>query len=112
MHVRRDRAEAEADVEDRVADELAGPVVGDVATPVGVDELGADRLRIDEDVLGARPHAEGVHMRVLQQEQVLATAPARRAPAAGRGRPGSGRARASGREAHARRRSKLGFPVA
>ncbi len=77
VHVRWDRAEAEADVEDRVADELAWPVVGDIATPIGVDELGADRVGIDEDVLGPRPNPEGVHMRVLQQEQVLGPAGAK-----------------------------------
>ena len=61
-----------ADVEDRVADQLAGAVVGDVAAPVGVHELGADGLGVDEDVLGLGPHAERVHVRVLEQEQVLA----------------------------------------
>jgi hypothetical protein len=34
-------------------------------------ELGADRLGVDEDVLGLGAHAEGVHVWVLQQEQVL-----------------------------------------
>ena len=43
-------------VEDRVADELARAVVGDVAAPVGPDELGADRRRVDQHVarVGAR----------------------------------------------------------
>ena len=36
----------ERDVEDRVADELAGAVVGDVAAAVGLHELGADRLGV------------------------------------------------------------------
>jgi hypothetical protein len=56
-------------VQDRVADELAGTVVRDVAAPIGVDELGSDRRRIDEHVgeIGARPHREDVG--VLQQQQ-------------------------------------------
>ena len=60
------------DVEDRIADELAGPVVGDVAAAVGLHELGADRLGVDQHVLGLGPHAERVDVRVLEQQQVVA----------------------------------------
>ena len=35
---------------DRVTDELTGSVVGDVATAIGIDELGADCRRITQHV--------------------------------------------------------------
>ena len=73
-HVRDDVALAGAPLgerDDRVADELPGPVVGDVAAAVGPHELGAHRLGRHEHVgeIGARP--ERVHVRVLLQEQVV-----------------------------------------
>ena len=40
------RPEPVVDVEDRVADELAGAVVGDVAAALHGDQLGADRGRL------------------------------------------------------------------
>jgi len=64
-------ARSHRDIEDRIADELARTVIGDIATAVGVDKLCTDGLRIGKDVLGLGAHAEGVHMRVLEQEQVL-----------------------------------------
>ena len=68
----RDGARSERDVEDRIADELAGPVVGDVAAAVGLHELRADRLGVRQHVLGLGSHAERVDVRVLQEEQVFA----------------------------------------
>ena len=61
-HVRDDVAQPVAPLgerHDRVADELAGAVVGDVAAAVGVHELGADRRRRHEHVrrVGARCRA-------------------------------------------------------
>ena len=58
-HVSDDVADPGAgsgDGDDRVADELAGPVVGDVAAPVGLHQPRADRGRGDEHVgrVGAR----------------------------------------------------------
>ena len=50
-HVTR-RAEAVVEVEDRVADELPGPVIGDVAAALDRDELGADRRRLAAQVGG------------------------------------------------------------
>src|ERR1019366_76705 len=71
VHMRRYRAEAETDIQDGVADQLTWAVIGDVTAPVGSDELGTDRLRVDENVLGLGAHAEGVDVRMLEQEQVL-----------------------------------------
>ena len=61
---------AAAEVEDRVADELAGAVEGDVAAAVGLDDLGAagsEGLGVYEQVLGADAAAEGVDRRVLEE---------------------------------------------
>ncbi len=74
LNMCRHGAQPHRDVEDRVADELTGPVVSDVAATIGVHELSADRLRVHEDVLGDRAHAKGVHVWVLEQEQVLCSA--------------------------------------
>ena len=65
----RDRGTAHRHVDDRVADELAGPVVRDVAAAIRAHERRAHALGIDEHVLGPRAHAERVHVRVLEQEQ-------------------------------------------
>ena len=62
------------DVEDRVTDKLTGPVVGDVPTTIGMNELGPDRLRIHENVLGDRADAKCVHVWVFEEEQVLSSA--------------------------------------
>ena len=61
--------------QDRVADQLAGPVVGDVAAPVGPHQLGADRrpaARSRWPRSAADP--ERVHVRVLEQQQVVVAA--------------------------------------
>ena len=73
-HVRDDVALARPPLrerDDRVADELARAVIRDVAAAVGVDELGADRRGIAQDVLALRARTERVHVRVLLQQQVL-----------------------------------------
>jgi hypothetical protein len=57
--------------EDRVADQLAGPVVGDVAAPVGPDEVRPHGRGLDQHVGGVGPHPERVDVRVLEQEQVV-----------------------------------------
>ena len=55
-HVRR-RAEPVVDVQDRVADELAGAVVGDVAAALDRHEFGADRGRLAlQVVVEVGPH--------------------------------------------------------
>ena len=56
---------------DRVADELARPVVGDVATPVGAHQVGPDVGGWHEDVAHVGPHAQRVDVRVLEQQQVI-----------------------------------------
>ena len=53
--------------EDRIADELAGPVVSDVAAAVGLYQLRTDICRGHEDVGRIRPHTERVDVRVLEQ---------------------------------------------
>ena len=54
---------------DRVADQLPRSVVGDVAAPIAVLQFGADRHRVDQDVLRAGPHPHGVHGSVLEEQQ-------------------------------------------
>ena len=64
---------AASQVEDRVADELAGAVEGDVAAAVALDDSaprGAG-LGVDEEVLVAGATPEGVDGRVLQEGQRL-----------------------------------------
>jgi hypothetical protein len=73
-HVGHDIAETVAPRgkrDDRIADELARAVIGDVAAAVGVHELRTHGVGRDEHVLavGARP--ERVDVRVLEQEQVV-----------------------------------------
>jgi hypothetical protein len=64
--------ETVAHVHDRIADELAGAVVRDVAAPPDPDEVRADGRRVAVQVVGEvgpRPVREDV--RVLEQEEVL-----------------------------------------
>jgi hypothetical protein len=61
--------------EDRVADELAGAVVGDVATTAHLHELGADRRRGHEHVGEVGADAEGVGVRMLLEQQVVVRRP-------------------------------------
>ena len=64
------------DGEDRIADELAGPVVRDVAAAADGDELGADVGGFAAQVVvevRARPVRE--HVRVLEQQQMLLVRP-------------------------------------
>ena len=57
--------------DDRIADELTRPVIRDVAPAIRVDELGTDRRRVAQHMgeIGARP--EGVHVRMLLQQQIV-----------------------------------------
>ncbi len=61
------------DVHDRVADELAGPVVGDAPAAVGVDDLDAPARGRSPRPSGsssvARAPPARVHGRVLEQQQ-------------------------------------------
>ena len=57
--------------DDRVRHELAGAVVRHVAAAVGALERGADLRRVDEDVAVVGVRAERVHVRVLQQQEVV-----------------------------------------
>ena len=54
-------------VEDRVADELAGPVVGGLAAAVGLDDLDLGALG-DVQLAGLGAAAERDHRRVLEQQ--------------------------------------------
>ena len=68
-------AHAVVDGEDRVTDELARAVVGDVTAPLDGDQLGADCRGIALEVrgqVGTRPVGE--HMGMLQEQQVPAPA--------------------------------------
>ena len=57
--------------EDRVADQLPGPVVGDVAAPVGGHQLPSLGLDVDQDVGGRRRASEGDHVGMLEQQDVV-----------------------------------------
>ena len=46
-------------------------MIGDVPAPVGVDELGADRVRVDQEVVEGPARPQGEDVGVLQQEQVV-----------------------------------------
>ena len=72
--------------DDRVADQLARAVVGDVAAPIRLDQFGAELGRIHQHVaeLGAQSH--GVDGVVLQQQQpVIAAAGLGQRPLEGEG---------------------------
>ncbi len=69
------RTQPVADVDDRIADELSGTVVRDVATALDGDQFGADRGGLATQVRGeVGPSTVGEHVRVFQQQQVLAVA--------------------------------------
>ena len=83
-HVRRclgqSAAAATGQRQDRVADELAGTVVGEVAAAVDADAVGADLAGIDEQVglICARTRSEDVV--VFKQQQVVVRAVRPQAP--------------------------------
>ena len=61
--------------DDRVADELTGAVVGDVAAAVHRNQFGTDDGRVDEHVGGEVGRgAVREHVRVLEQQQVVVVA--------------------------------------
>ena len=79
MHVLGDGGTI-SEVANRVAHQLAGAVIGDVATPVDLMDLGADgggEFRGDEDIgaVAEPPHGVGVGM--LEQQQVVVRGTAR-----------------------------------
>ena len=65
VHVGGNRPGAHLERDDRVADDLTRPVVGDLAAPVGAHELGPNTSRIGQHVLGPAAHAHRVHGGVL-----------------------------------------------
>ena len=65
------------DAEDRIADELTGSVVGDVAAAADRDELGADVGGLaPQVVVEVRPRPVGEHVGMLEEQQVLLDAAA------------------------------------
>ncbi len=54
---------------DRVADHLAGAVVGDIAAPVDPEQLCANTGRVDQHVLGPCADTGRVHVGVLEQQE-------------------------------------------
>ena len=60
-----------------VRHELAGAVIGDVATPVGPLQHGTDGGRVDQHMRLVRVRADGEHVRVLQDQQVVVAVTAR-----------------------------------
>ncbi len=59
-------------VQHRVADELAGPVIGDVTAAVCLADLRPRLVDARQQVITAGSHSEGVHGGVLEEEQVVA----------------------------------------
>jgi hypothetical protein len=74
------RGQAAGQREDRIHDQLSGPVVGDVAAPVGPRDRGSEGSRVAQDVRRVGPHPEGEHVRVLEHEQVVVGSPLGEAP--------------------------------
>jgi hypothetical protein len=56
---------------DRVAHELAGAVIRDVAAPIRLDEIGTDRSGVAQHVLQLRARPQRVDVRMLEQQQVV-----------------------------------------
>ncbi len=75
VDVGRPCAGAVVHVHHRVDDQLARPVVGDVAAAVGPHQLGADRRRCRQHVGRVGPHAQGVDVGVLEDEQIVVVRP-------------------------------------
>ena len=91
-----DHVERLGQPDDRVADELARPVPGDLAAAVGVD----DRSVVGRPLVGGGAPSRGVDRRVFEQQQrVERRRPPgrRRVPAAAARRPGSRRCPSDGR---------------
>ena len=66
------RTERVRHVDDRIADELPGTVVRDVAAPPDGHEVGADSGRVATQVVGeVGPRSVREHVGVLEQQQVL-----------------------------------------
>ncbi len=60
-----------AQVHDGIDDQLSGTVVGHVPTTVGTLQRRTHAGWIDEHMLRIGPHAQGVNVRVLEQQQVV-----------------------------------------
>ena len=60
---------------DRVGDQLAGPVVGDVAAAIGALERRTHQRRVDQHVPFVRMGPERVGVRVLQEQEVVVPGP-------------------------------------
>ncbi len=71
VHVGRTRGRVVGHGDDRVGHELTRAVIGDVAAAVRPLEGGADRSGVDEHVAVVGVRAEGVHVRVLEDEEVV-----------------------------------------
>jgi len=62
------------EIEDGIADELPGPVVGDVAAAAGLEELDAEQasfIGVEQDVRGIGGRAERDDVRVLEQQELV-----------------------------------------
>src|SRR5207247_4419332 len=67
-----------AQVQNRIPDQLAGPVVGDLTAPTRVGDRHTplpERRLAEQDVLAAGIPAQRDHRRVLEEEEVLLPAP-------------------------------------
>jgi hypothetical protein len=74
VDIGRSRARPRLDRQDRVPDELARPVVSDVAATVHPEQFGPDACRVDQHVLGVGPDPRRVDMGVLQEQQPVVSA--------------------------------------
>ena len=78
MHIRRGVGHPSpaptGHVEDRVTDQLTRTVVGDVATPISLDELGTKRTKlisVDQQVLTGGAATRGDRVGMLQEKQMI-----------------------------------------
>ena len=102
-HVAVDVAAIGLEIDDRIADELPGPVVGDVAAAAGLVDLDAarrERIRRREDVRApaVAAHAERQDVRMLDEQQHVVDAIRRGAPRRARAAARAPRRTARGRD--------------
>ncbi len=66
------RTEGVGHVDDGIAHQLTGPVIGDVATALDRDEFGIDRGRLDQHVHAeVSTRAVGEHVGMFEQQQAV-----------------------------------------
>ncbi len=86
--------------EDGVPDQLTRSVPGDVAAPIGDDELGSELVLRHPEVLESAAQADGVHGMVLEEQQVRVGGAVEQPPLEGVGVGEADAAQPAGLERH------------